>query len=130
MLSACLSLLAVQLSGLHMHMDAEGNVGDPQGLHLHSQPLHSHEGAMHVHTPDVVEHEHPGENGHDGDKDIAIAEMSAGKTQLSVLGIYYDVGLLVTRAPTGELSPVADVPLPSVRNSRWRPPLRAPPQFS
>ena len=33
---ACVSLLASQLSGLHMHVNADGYAGTPQGTHTNT----------------------------------------------------------------------------------------------
>ena len=128
--TACVSLLAVQLGGLHMHVDADGNVGSPQGVHIHSQLLHSHGGDSHVHHPDTLEHEHPGEQEHAGDNDISVTEMRGGKSNLADLDINLHQGLLVYRSRVEHVRPVHSEPQPLPRKSRWRPPLRAPPSPS
>ena len=134
--TACLSLLAVQLGGLHMHVDADGNVGGPRGVHLHTQGLHSHGDDAHVHRSDAVEHElagesgHAGENEHAGDSDISVTEMSAGKWKLPDYNVNLHYGLLVGLIQVDQVRPVRSGPRPAIRKSRWRPPLRAPPSIS
>ena len=142
LLTACLSLLAVQLGGLHMHVDADGNVGGPRGVHLHTQGLHSHGDGTHVHRPDAVENEHSGENEHAdesghagenehaGDSDISVTEMSAGKWKLPDYSVNLHYGLLVGLIQVDQVRPVRSGPRPAIRKSRWRPPLRAPPSIS
>ena len=136
LLTACLSLLAVQLGGLHMHVDADGNVGGPRGVHLHTQGLHSHGDDAHVHRSDAVEHElagesgHAGENEHAGDSDISVTEMSAGKWKLPDFNLNLHHGLLIGLIQVDQVRPVRSGPRPAIRKSRWRPPLRAPPSIS
>ena len=130
LLTACASLLAVQLGGLHMHVDADGNVGGPQGVHLHTQGLHSHGDDTHVHRPDAVEHEHSGDGEHAGDSDISVTEMSAGKWKLPDVNLNLHNGLLIGRVQADQVRPAHSEPRPAIRKSRWRPPLRAPPHAS
>ena len=125
--SACVGLLAVQLGGLHMHVDADGNVGEPRGVHLHTQLLHSHGDYTHVHHPDTPEHEHPGEREHAGDNDISVAEMRGGKSTLADFDFNLHQGLLIDPVRVEQVRPALSEPRPANRKSRWRPPLRAPP---
>jgi hypothetical protein len=66
---ASLSLLGMQLSGLHMHVDAHGYSGAPQGTHVHgerffkdhhathSAPKHDEQSAAgHEHTGSSLDH--------------------------------------------------------------------------
>ena len=46
---ACISLAALQLSGLHMHVDENGYVGVPEGPHSHSHAAHNHDAAAVAH---------------------------------------------------------------------------------
>ena len=127
---ACVSLLAVQLGGLHMHVDADGNVGGPRGVHLHTQLLHSHGEDAHVHHHGTLDHEHPGEQEHAGDNDISVTEMRGGKSALAFPHLNLLQGLLVYRAEVTQVRPVNTETPPKTRKSRWRPPLRAPPTIS
>ena len=128
--AACVSLLAVQLGGLHMHVDADGHVGGPRGMHLHAQGLHSHGDDTHVHRPDTPEHEHPGEREHAGDNDISVAEMRGGKSTLADFDLNLHQGLSIDLVRVGQVRPARFEPRPATRKSRWRPPLRAPPYAS
>lgn len=130
MVTACVSLLAVQLGGLHMHVDADGNVGGPRGVHLHAQVLHSHGNNTHVHRPGTPEHEHPGEGEHAGDNDISVAEMRGGKSTLADFDLNLHQGLLIDLVRIEQVRPARLEPRPATRKSRWRPPLRAPPYSS
>ncbi len=130
LVAACVSLLAVQLGGLHMHVDADGNVGGPRGAHLHTRLLHSHGDDTHVHHPDTLEHEHSGEPEHAGDNDISVTEMRGGKSSLADLDLNLQQGLLVHQLPVEQIRPAQSEPRPVIRKSRWRPPLRAPPYIS
>ena len=128
--TACVSLLAVQLGGLHMHVDADGHVGGPRGVHLHARVLHSHGDYTHVHRPDTPEHEHPGEREHAGDNDISVAEMRGGKSALADFNLNLHQGLLIDLDRVEQFRPALSEPRPVTRKSRWRPPLRAPPYAS
>ena len=121
-LLACLSLLALQLSGLHMHVDADGYVGTPQGTHVHGTDTHL------VGADD--RHEHTGGQDHDGDKDMSVVELNTGVSKLLVFLVWLGLGLFTVLRPATQILPIAAVPRPVVRNTRWRPPLRAPPHFS
>ena len=115
-----------------MHVDADGNVGDPRGVHVHKQALDSHDDAIHAHHPEPVAHEHSDdpEPEHGGSADISIAEISAGKWKLSDLNVDIRQGLLIRRMPTEHAVPVTSAPQPAALKWRWRPPLRAPPAVS
>ena len=136
LVTACVSLLAVQLGGLHMHVDADGNVGGPRGNHLHTPMLHSHGDVTDIHRPSAADHlhsndhEHPGDTEHAGDNDISMTEMSAGKWNLSDFNLIPHRGLLIARVQVEQVRPARSHPRPAVRKSRWRPPLRAPPPVS
>ncbi len=135
LLATCLSFLAVQLGGFHVHVDANGNVGDPRGVHLHKQTPHSHGENAHLHHPEKVGHEHPGGPEHPGDPehgstDISVAEISSGKWKLSDINVDIRQGLLIGRMPTEHATPVNSGPQPRALKWRWRPPLRAPPALT
>ena len=130
MVTACVSLLAVQIGGLHMHVDADGDVGGLRGVHLHAQGLHSHGDDTHVHGPGTPEHEHPGEREHAGDNDISVAEMRGSKSALADFDLNLHQGLLIDLVRVEQARPALFEPRPATRKSRWRPPLRAPPYAS
>lgn len=126
MVLACMSLLAVQVSGLHMHVDAHGYAGTPQSTHVHSQDTHSHGGDKH--RDHAALHEHPhGDRSHDGDKDVSVIELNTGGSKLVILAVWSGLSLLIPLTLGEKLSPLAAVPRPVGRHTRWRPPLRAPP---
>jgi len=127
---ACVSLLAVQLGGLHMHVDADGNVGGVKGVDLHVPLLHSHGGYTHVHLPGTPHHEHPGDPEHAGDNDISVIEMRSGKSKLTDFTFNLHLTLAIHRVLVEQVRPIISEPQPITRKSRWRPPLRAPPAIS
>lgn len=137
MLAACLSLVALQMSGLHMHVNANGFAGTPEGTHLHDahhhdSPAHhdsapiAHEHAAHEHTA----HEHAAGQGHTSDTDISIFELNTALSKLPLDLIAPALFLLMVLQPADTISPVASVSRQVRRHERWRPPLRAPPLFS
>lgn len=103
-----ISLLIFQFSGLHLHVNSEGN-GGLHGTHIHDV------------NPDPDGHEHV------GDTDISIFELgnSFGKLLVFLVPIVF-ILLVVSRCSQRLWIPVNLVPLPRSR-FRWRPPLRAPP---
>jgi len=127
---ACMSLLAVQLGGLHMHVDADGNFGSVKGVDLHVPLLHSHGGYTHVHLPGTPHHEHPGDPEHAGDNDISVIEMRSGKSKLTDFTFNLHLTLAIHRVLVEQVRPIISEPQPITRKSRWRPPLRAPPAIS
>jgi hypothetical protein len=129
MLAAGLSLVALQLSGLHLHVNADGYAGAPQGTHVHGQGVDTRGTGTHLAGADD-RHEHPDDQDHEGDKDMSVVELSTGASKLLVFLIWLGLGLFTVLRPADRISPNAAVPRLIVRNIRWRPPLRAPPQFS
>ena len=132
MLAACLSLVALQVSGLHMHVNSDGFAGTPEGTHLHD--AHHHDSpAHHVSTPVAHEHtahEHAAGQGHTSDTDISIFELNTALSKLPLDLIVPAPFLLMVLRPADTISPVALVSRQVSRHERWRPPLRAPPLFS
>ncbi len=129
MLAAGISLVALQLSGLHMHVDAHGYAGTPQGTHVHGQGVEDHRAVTHLAGADD-RHEHTGGQDHEGDKDMSVVELNTGVSKLLVFLVWLGLGLFTVLRPATQILPIAAVPQPVVRNTRWRPPLRAPPHFS
>ena len=130
MVLACVSLFAAQLSGLHMHVNADGYAGTPQGTHVHSQSTHSHGDETHADHGATHDHPHGGDQNHDGDKDVSIIELSTGSSKLGILPVWMGLSLLIPLTLDEKLSPFSAVPRPVARHEHWRPPLRAPPRLS
>lgn len=122
-LVACLSLLALQLSGLHTHVDADGYVGTPQGTHVHGN-------GTHVDGADIDAHGHGGDTDHAGDKDVSIVELSTGASKILLFLVWVGLLLLIVLQLRDKISLNFVGPPPTGRHARWRPPLRAPPRFS
>lgn len=130
-LVACLSLLALQLSGLHTHVDADGYVGTPQGTHVHGQGIiHSDGNGTHVDGADIDAHGHGGDTDHAGDKDVSIVELSTGASKILLFLVWVGLLLLIVLELRNKISLNFVGPPPTGRHARWRPPLRAPPRFS
>ncbi len=129
MLAAGISLVAMQLSGLHLHVNADGYAGAPQGTHVHGQGVDIHGADSHL-AGAADRHEHTGDQDHEGDKDMSVVELSTAASKLFVFLVWLGLGLFTVLRPADRISPNAAVPRPIVRNTRWRPPLRAPPHFS
>ncbi|MCZ6585911.1 MAG: hypothetical protein O6930_07835 [Gammaproteobacteria bacterium] len=130
-LIACLSLLALQLSGLHTHIDAYGYVGTPQGTHVHGPGIiHSDGKRTHLDGTGIDGHEQSGETDYAGDKDVSIVKLNTGATKLLMLVVWIGLTLLIVIRQGDKISTNFAVPPPTGRHVRWRPPLRAPPRFS
>jgi len=127
---ACLSLLAVQLSGLHMHVNDHGYTGTPQGTHVHGEGTHSHGDEADIHDAAIHGHEHGGDQDHDGDKDVSIVKLGAGGSKLLILHAWLGLSRLIPLTLGEKLSPYSAAPRFIGRHERWRPPLRAPPHLS
>lgn len=107
---ACLSLLGLQLSGLHMHVGADGFDGTPHGTHSHDQDTDGHD--------------------HEGDADVSVVELGAGGSKLILFVVWVGLTLLTVLTPRERVSISSVVPLLAGRTARWRPPLRAPPRLA
>ena len=135
---ATLSLLALQLSGVHMHVDENGYVGVPEVAHSHSQGVHHHDDVNStVRTssradehPPVHSSDHPHDHDYDGSKDVSLVELSGGasKMALALIGLAFMLPILLQQC--GGFIPNLLLPVQSGRRARWRPPLRAPPRFA
>jgi hypothetical protein len=102
------SILSLQLSGLHLHVNSDGD-GDG-GLH-----------GTHVHDAD-----HDG-HGHEADTDVSLIKLFSGWVKLLfILAPFVCVMLAVMRLDKPKWAPITRRIL-SRGQSRWRPPLRAPP---
>lgn len=108
----CLSLLATQMSGLHLHVSADGERAALHGTHIHDT------------DPDTHGHRH------DDDTDVSPFEPGGAWSKL-ILFIVALVFTLLAMVWAGKTVWPPRVERLSTRHrSRWRPPLRAPPQHS
>jgi hypothetical protein len=102
----CFCLLAMQVSGLHLHTGLEGN----GGIH-----------ATHIHAAD------PDGNGHEGDSDVSFFEVfTRWMKPIPFLFLFIATAFALVTYGKQVWVPIAKTFRPS-RHSRWRPPLRAPP---
>lgn len=130
---ACLGLLGSQLTGLHMHMNADGYVGTPEGTHVHGAAAFAETRVPADHDHPVHEHpfhEHPAHPDHEGDRDVSVVELSAGASKLLIFFAWLAVGLAILFSPVHSVRTDAAASPPRSRRDRWRPPLRAPPLLS
>lgn len=114
---ACISLVAIQLSGLHMHANANEN---SDGLHL----THRH----FVATQDHYHHGSSEAHNHSAGTDFALTEQlsTSGTKLIPLLILIVIAALLGLRLHTQLRS--SPTQSEKVRHrERWRPPLRAPP---
>lgn len=123
MLAACLSLIAVQLSGLHMHVDSRGYAGSPEGTHVHGQPEHHHGDVIHTHEVTVPKD-------HAGDKDVSIIKFGTAVSKLLLCLMAVGLILFMVVRLTDTIALRNSAPRLTARHERWWPPLRAPPLFS
>lgn len=121
---ACTALLVSQLSGLHMHVDADGYVGQPEGTHVHDTAAHRHDGSPGVaHADDPS----PGHSEHEDSRDVPVVDPGAGFSKVLIVFPWVALGLVVVMARGSKLRAATRIARPSSRRERWRPPLRAPP---
>jgi hypothetical protein len=137
LIAACLSLLGVQVSGLHVHIGAEGFDASPHTRHIHGarpSPAADTDLEHGLHSHGAEHHEHPvrdaADDDHAGDRDVYV-DLGAGTSKLLILFLWIALGLLVLLPPMAQsIRPSDIVQRPKQRYERWRPPLRAPPPFS
>ena len=110
-----LSLLGLQLSGLHMHVDDHGYSGAAHGTHVHDAA------GAHDHNAPVDPHDHS------HDTDVAVFELGAIAAKHLVFLIAASVALFALVRVALRLVPAVEPRVASRRRQRWRPPLRAPP---
>lgn len=128
--AACLSLLSLQLSGVHVHADDGGYIGAPETPFTHSHGLHDHGDAYHAGTVDDSGHgDHDTSPSHDyeGAQDVSLLELALGtfKMPIAILALFL-LFLVLSRIRSLCASEFVSRVL-SGRHTRWRPPLRAPP---
>jgi len=130
-IAACLSLLLLQLSGLHVHADEHGYIGAPETSYEHSHVHHDHrvsQGQQHADSahPDHEAADAAHDNGDARDLSFFDLALSGFKLPLAILSL---VALLVVLPRVRTLASEELVrPVLSGRHTRWRPPLRAPPR--
>lgn len=141
-LVACFCFVAAQVGGFHMHVDAHGNAGVPSGTHIHGTDRHHHDasvGHTHGHEPHghaSSNHEHGpeqrdrGDPDHDGDRDVASADLGAIAAKVLILGAALGSSLPIARAAHARIRAPRVITPRKTRRVRWRPPLRGPPSFS
>lgn len=129
--TACLSLLTLQFSGAHMHVGAEGYVGGPESSYSHEHGARDHHHAHHL-ADGAIDHAantgaEPGTDYGDA-QDVSLLDQALPvfKIPLAVPAPIVVFGF----APREHSLASTDVvyPILSGRYTRWRPPLRAPPQ--
>ena len=106
----CLSLLAIQMGGLHLHVSVDSQSGALHGTHLH----------------DAV----PDGHGHDHDAEIDVSSFEPGvawSKLIPLLVVLIFALLPIIRTRTTVRPPLVER-FSTRHRSRWRPPLRAPPQ--
>ncbi len=103
----CVALLSVQLSGLHMHINLQGDDGEPHTTHVHESD--------------------PDGDDHSDDIEVSVFELGSAWAKVMVFIMPVAVVLLgitwLVQAPW----PFLVQRLTLKRSARWRPPLRAPP---
>lgn len=115
---ACLFLLAMQLGGLHLHVDADGNDAGIHAVHLHQvgpedQNHHDEVGEVHDHSVEV---------------DVSLLEeLNASWTNLIPLLMVCVIAAFLGLRPQRLLRLALRHPHKTRHREHWRPPLRAPP---
>ena len=129
-LAACLSVLWLQLSGAHLHADERGNISAPVTSYSHGAGRHHDHGGHHHRSHDDQRNMHGPTDEHDQDHatDVSLLDLalSSAKLPIAILALVLLFALLPyvrVLAGTDFVHPVL-----SGRHTRWRPPLRAPPQ--
>ena len=108
----CLSLLTMQMSGLHLHMSVDSQSGALHGTHLHDADPDGH--------------------GHDHGAEIDVSPFEQGVTWSKLIPILFALifVLLTIRRTSTTVRPPLVERLSTRPRFRWRPPLRAPPQYT
>lgn len=121
--AACFSLLSLQLSGLHVHTGDSGFVGAPETPFTHRHGHHDHGNARHDDHGDAS----PAHDYEDA-KDVSLLDLALGtfKMPLAIPALF----LLSASLPGfgKRVRTEYAYRVLSGRHTRWRPPLRAPPQ--
>lgn len=116
----CLSLLILQLSGVHVHANDSGYIGAPETPFTHS---HDHHDAHHAGDEGAG----PVSDGEEArDVDLLDLALSLFKMPLAIMALVLLFVLFPNVRALVRLEFVRRIL--SGRHTRWRPPLRAPPQ--
>jgi hypothetical protein len=130
-IAACLSLLFLQLSGIHVHADENGYIGVPETPFSHSHVHHDHHDGHRTGAANVDHSNHggPGDSGGFEDaRDVSLLNLALSifKMPLAIFALVVLFALLPSVKEFLSFHFVYRVL--SGRHTRWRPPLRAPPQ--
>ena len=114
---ACLYLLTIQVSGLHLHVDEDGHDAGIHAVHLHQvgpeNHTHHQDGDLHDHSAEV---------------DVSILEqLSASWSKLIPLLIACVISAYLGLRLQQSLRTPSRQPGKIRHREHWRPPLRAPP---
>ena len=106
----CLSLLTMQMNGLHLHVNVDSQSGALHGAHLHDAGIDGH--------------------GDDHDTEIDVSPFEPGVTWSKLIPVLLALMfvLLILRRTSTTVRPPLVERFSTRHRSRWRPPLRAPPQ--
>lgn len=130
---SCISFLLLQWSGAHVHANDAGFVGGPETAypHNHVHHDHDHDGARQSSDPigdgAFPESSASGDD-YDDARDVSIFDQThvAFKPPLAILALVFLFAIVpLVRALAGAERAYRVL---SGRHTRWRPPLRAPPQ--
>jgi len=113
----------MQLSGVHVHADEDGYIGAPETPFSHSHVHHDHHDAHHADNGGVGAVSDSGEA-----RDVSLLDLALSlfKLPLAILALVLLFALFPSIKAHVSLDFVYRVL--SGRHTRWRPPLRAPPQ--
>ena len=124
---SCVCFVMLQWSGLHVHANETGYIGGPETTYTHSHGhRHPHDG----HHSDDWRADYAARGGHDyGDaRDVSLLDKAliAFKLPVAILAlvVLFAIFPFVRTLANAEIA----YPVLSGRHTRWRPPLRAPPQ--
>ena len=124
-IAASVSLLTLQLSGVHAHEDSAGHISLPESSYSHSHSVHGH-AHPHPHPADKADHDHEGDPSEE--KEISLFETGpGGNFKLPMAAPAFVQLLLVVPHEKALARALVSAPVLSGRHTRWRPPLRAPP---
>jgi hypothetical protein len=104
----CLSLLAMQVSGLHLHTNLEGS-GGLHGTHAHAVDRDGHD--------------------HEADTDVSFLELAAGWVKTIPFLLLFIAIFLAVVSDGRRVWAAITKTFQQRRYSHWRPPLRAPPDL-
>lgn len=133
---AGLSFLLLQSGGVHVHADAAGFIGAPETSYAHGPDRHS----LHdEHVSAAPSREHPGSDhpahgasgsvdDHGDVRDVSLLENALGTYKLPFAIIALVAVFAIFHRTRTPASAEIVYPVLSGRHTRWRPPLRAPPQ--